>query len=127
MARRVIFDPWLVLITALLVGGGWFMVGCASNYVALEFGKSPQTGTGITEIIHIRAVHESGNTELRHSFLKECIYLFFTPIAAILRIFDKFRPAERICFNYFQTATDHIGKLEKVFEFPCRLKDALRK
>ena len=41
MARRVIFDPWLILTTVLLVGGGLLMVGSASNYVALEFGKNP--------------------------------------------------------------------------------------
>jgi cell division protein FtsW len=48
----VIFDPWLLLITALLVGGGWFMVGSASNYVALEFGKSP-SAYGWRHLLHL--------------------------------------------------------------------------
>jgi len=52
MARRVIFDPWLILITALLVGGGWFMVGSASNYVALEFGKNP-SAYGWRHLLHL--------------------------------------------------------------------------
>lgn len=52
MARRVIFDPWLLLITAVLVGGGWFMVGSASNYVALEFGKSP-SAYGWRHLLHL--------------------------------------------------------------------------
>lgn len=52
MARRVIFDPWLLLITAALVGGGWFMVGSASNYVALEFGKSP-SAYGWRHLLHL--------------------------------------------------------------------------
>jgi cell division protein FtsW len=52
MARRVIFDPWLLLITAVLVGGGWFMVGSASNYVALEFGKSP-SAYGWRHMMHL--------------------------------------------------------------------------
>lgn len=43
MARRVIHDPWLFLTTALLVGGGLFMVGSASNHVALEFGRDPSS------------------------------------------------------------------------------------
>ena len=52
MARRVIFDPWLLLITALLIGGGWFMVGSASNYVAMEFGKSPSV-YGWRHLLHL--------------------------------------------------------------------------
>ena len=52
MARRAIFDPWLVVITALLVGGGWFMVGSASNYLALEFGKSP-SAYGWRHMLHL--------------------------------------------------------------------------
>ena len=41
MPKRVIYDRWLFLTTALLVLGGLFMVGSASNYFAMEFGKSP--------------------------------------------------------------------------------------
>ncbi len=52
MARRVIFDPWLLLVTAFLIGGGWFMVGSASNYVALEFGKSP-SAYGWRHMLHL--------------------------------------------------------------------------
>ena len=52
MARRVIFDPWLLLVTALLIGGGWFMVGSASNYIALEFGQSPSV-YGWRHLLHL--------------------------------------------------------------------------
>lgn len=52
MARRAIFDPWLLCVTVLLVGGGLFMVGSASNYVALEFGKSP-SAYGWRHLIHL--------------------------------------------------------------------------
>jgi cell division protein FtsW len=52
MARRVIYDPWLASITILLVGGGLFMVGSASNYVALEFGKSP-SAYGLRHLLHL--------------------------------------------------------------------------
>ena len=52
MARRVIFDPWLLVITALLLGSGWFMVGLASNYVALDVGKSP-SAFGWRHLIHL--------------------------------------------------------------------------
>jgi cell division protein FtsW len=52
MARRVIVDPWLVLITAILIGGGWFMVGSASNYLALEFGRSP-SAFGWRHLLHL--------------------------------------------------------------------------
>jgi cell division protein FtsW len=39
--RRAIYDPWLFITTGLLVLGGLFIVGSASNYVAMEFGKDP--------------------------------------------------------------------------------------
>jgi len=52
MAKRVMWDPWLMVITTLLVGGGWFMVGSASNYVALEFGKGP-SAYGVRHLLHI--------------------------------------------------------------------------
>ncbi len=52
VAKRVIFDPWLLVITALLVVGGWFMVGSASNYVALEFGKDP-SAYGLRHFLHM--------------------------------------------------------------------------
>jgi cell division protein FtsW len=52
MARRVLCDPWLIVITAFLVGGGWFMVGSASNYVALEFGKNPSM-FGWRHLLHL--------------------------------------------------------------------------
>jgi cell division protein FtsW len=52
MARRVICDPWLFLITVLLVGGGWFMVGSASNYVALEYGRNPSM-FGWRHLLHL--------------------------------------------------------------------------
>jgi len=52
MARRVIFDPWLILTTVLLVGGGLLMVGSASNYVALEFGKNP-SAYGLRHMLHL--------------------------------------------------------------------------
>jgi cell division protein FtsW len=43
MARRVIHDPWLLITTAFLVGSGLFMVGSASNHVAIEFGRDPSS------------------------------------------------------------------------------------
>lgn len=52
MAKRVICDPWLAAVTVLLVGGGWFMVGSASNYVALEFGKNP-SAYGWRHLLHL--------------------------------------------------------------------------
>jgi cell division protein FtsW len=52
MARRVICGPWLALTTATLVCGGWFMVGSASNYVALEFGRSP-SAYGWRHAVHL--------------------------------------------------------------------------
>ena len=52
MAKRVICDPWLLFVTALLVGAGLFMVGSASNYVALEFGKSP-SAYGWRHLLHL--------------------------------------------------------------------------
>ena len=52
MARRVSVDPWLVLLTAGLVCLGWFMVGSASNYLALEFGKSP-SAFGWRHLLHL--------------------------------------------------------------------------
>ncbi len=41
MPRRMAFDRWLFLTTALLVVGGLFMVGSASNYVAVSLGRNP--------------------------------------------------------------------------------------
>ena len=41
MPKRLIYDRWLFMTTALLVVGGLFMVGSASNYFAMEFGKNP--------------------------------------------------------------------------------------
>jgi len=43
MPKRLIYDRWLFLTTALLVVGGLFMVGSASNYFAMEFAKSPSS------------------------------------------------------------------------------------
>jgi len=37
----MVYDRWLFFTAALLVVGGLFMVGSASNYVALDYGKSP--------------------------------------------------------------------------------------
>ena len=43
MARRAVFDPWLLVTTGVLVASGLFMVGSASNSTALEIGKDPST------------------------------------------------------------------------------------
>ncbi len=43
MPRQLVYDRWLLVITVLLVAGGLFMVGSASNHFALESGKSPST------------------------------------------------------------------------------------
>jgi cell division protein FtsW len=39
--KRLSYDRWLFVTTLALVGGGLFMVGSASGYLALDFGKSP--------------------------------------------------------------------------------------
>jgi len=41
MPRRMIYDPWLFFTASLLLIGGMFMVGSASNYIAMDYGKSP--------------------------------------------------------------------------------------
>jgi len=41
MPRRMIYDRWIFLTTALLVVGGLFMIGSASNYFAMAYGQSP--------------------------------------------------------------------------------------
>ena len=41
MPKRMAYDRWLFFTTALLSVGGLFMVGSASNYVALDFWESP--------------------------------------------------------------------------------------
>lgn len=43
MAKRTVLDPWLLVTTGLLVAGGLFMVGSASNYTALEIGMDAST------------------------------------------------------------------------------------
>lgn len=43
MPKRLVCDRWLFLTTALLVIGGLFMVGSASNYFAMDYDKSPST------------------------------------------------------------------------------------
>lgn len=43
MAKRAIFDPWLLLITGLLGAGGLFMVGSASNNTALDLDLDAST------------------------------------------------------------------------------------
>ena len=52
MAKRVMWDPWLITITALLICGGWFMVGSASTYVALDYGKDP-SAYGWKHLLHV--------------------------------------------------------------------------
>ena len=52
MARRVMWDPWLLVITGLLVCGGWLMVGSASNYIALDYGKDP-SAYGWRHLVHV--------------------------------------------------------------------------
>lgn len=41
MPKRMAYDRWLFFTTALLAVGGLFMVGSASNYVALDFWERP--------------------------------------------------------------------------------------
>jgi cell division protein FtsW len=48
----VSWDPWLIVITALLVAGGWFMVGSSSNYLAVESGKDP-SAFGWKHLLHV--------------------------------------------------------------------------
>jgi len=46
MPRRMAYDRWLFFTAALLAIGGLFIVGSASNYVAMEYGKSPSAFYG---------------------------------------------------------------------------------
>ncbi|MHC4730282.1 MAG: hypothetical protein ACYS6Z_06760, partial [Planctomycetota bacterium] len=41
MPRPMAYDRWLFFTAALLALGGLFMVGSASNYIAMEYGKDP--------------------------------------------------------------------------------------
>jgi len=43
MPKRLIYDRWLFLTAVLLVVGGLFMVGSASNHVAMDYGMNPST------------------------------------------------------------------------------------
>lgn len=41
MPRGMVYDRWLFFTAAMLVVGGLFMVGSASNYVAMDYGRGP--------------------------------------------------------------------------------------
>ena len=118
MPKRMAYDRWLFFTTVFLAVGGLFMVGSASNYVALDFWESPSaylfkhlTHLGIGFVILLGALTMRYQKLAHRSLILALLAVCFAGLVLVLAMPAANGAHRWIPFGFLKLQPSELSKL----------------